>query len=83
VVHLAARAEPAFPADPKVLERVVARAFSQRRKMLRAALRGLAPDIEDRLMAAGIAPTARAEEIGLDRFCALARNLADEGMPEG
>jgi 16S rRNA (adenine1518-N6/adenine1519-N6)-dimethyltransferase len=83
VVHLAARPEPAFPADAKVLERVVATAFNQRRKMLRAALRGLAPDIEDRLMAAGIAPTARAEEIGLDRFCALARNLADEGMPEG
>ncbi len=76
VVHLAARAEPAFPADPKVLERVVATAFNQRRKMLRAALRGLAPDIEDRLLAAGIAPTARAEEIGLEQFCTLARDLA-------
>ena len=76
VVHLAARPEPAFPADPAVLERVVAAAFNQRRKMLRAALRGLAPDIEDRLTAAGIAPTQRAEEIGLEQFCALARRLA-------
>jgi 16S rRNA (adenine1518-N6/adenine1519-N6)-dimethyltransferase len=76
VVHLAARAEPAFPADRAVLERVVATAFNQRRKMLRAALRGLAPDIEDRLLAAGIAPTARAEEIGLEQFCTLARTLA-------
>jgi 16S rRNA (adenine1518-N6/adenine1519-N6)-dimethyltransferase len=76
VVHLAARAEPAYPADPGVLERVVAAAFNQRRKMLRAALRGLAPDIEDRLTAAGITPTQRAEEIGLEQFCALARLLA-------
>jgi 16S rRNA (adenine1518-N6/adenine1519-N6)-dimethyltransferase len=76
VVHLAARPEPAFPADAAVLERVVAAAFNQRRKMLRAALRGLAPDIEDRLIAAGIAPTQRAEEIGVEAFCALARRIA-------
>ena len=76
VVHLTALAAPRFPADPKVLERVVAAAFNQRRKMLRAALRGLAPDIEAHLAAAGILPTARAEEIELERFCALARSLA-------
>jgi 16S rRNA (adenine1518-N6/adenine1519-N6)-dimethyltransferase len=73
VVHLTALPAPRFPADPAVLSRVVAMAFNQRRKMLRAALRGLAPDIEDRLAAAGIAPTARAEEIGLEAFCRLAR----------
>jgi 16S rRNA (adenine1518-N6/adenine1519-N6)-dimethyltransferase len=44
--------------------------------MLRASLRGLAPDIEDRLRAVGIDPTARAEEISLEGFCALARALA-------
>ena len=48
--------------------------------MLRSALKGLAPDIEDRLRAVGIPPTARAEEIDLERFCALARALAD-GSP--
>ncbi len=79
VVHLAALPEPRFPADPKVLERVVAAAFNQRRKMLRAALRGLAPDIEDRLRAAGISPTDRAEQVPLEGFCALARALKDEG----
>jgi len=73
VVHLTARAAPRFPADPKILERVVAKAFNQRRKMLRAALKGAAPDIEDRLIAAGIAPTDRAETVDLERFCALAR----------
>lgn len=73
VVHLTALDAPRYPADPKVLERVVAKAFNQRRKMLRAALKGAAPDIEDRLIAAGIAPTDRAETVDLERFCALAR----------
>ncbi|SFA73264.1 dimethyladenosine transferase [Poseidonocella pacifica] len=76
VVHLTALPAPRFEADAKVLERVVAMAFNQRRKMLRAALKGLAPDIEDRLRSVGIAPTARAEEIPLEGFCALARNVA-------
>ena len=75
VVHLKARPEPLYPANARTLTRVVAAAFNQRRKMLRAALRGVAPDIEDRLLAAGIAPTARAEEIPLEGFCALAREL--------
>ncbi|WP_373356933.1 16S rRNA (adenine(1518)-N(6)/adenine(1519)-N(6))-dimethyltransferase RsmA [Pseudoroseicyclus sp. CXY001] len=73
VVHLTALPEPHFPAEPAKLERVVAMAFNQRRKMLRAALKGLGPDVEDKLVAAGIPPTARAEEIELERFCALAR----------
>jgi 16S rRNA (adenine1518-N6/adenine1519-N6)-dimethyltransferase len=75
VVHLTALPEPRYPADPKILEQVVARAFNQRRKMLRAALKGAAPDIEDRLLAAGIAPTDRAETVDLERFCALARRM--------
>ncbi|MWD26117.1 16S rRNA (adenine(1518)-N(6)/adenine(1519)-N(6))-dimethyltransferase RsmA [Aquicoccus sp. SCR17] len=75
VVHLTALPEPRYPADPKVLERVVATAFNQRRKMLRASLKGLAPDIEDRLRACGIAPTDRAEQISLEGFCALARQM--------
>jgi 16S rRNA (adenine1518-N6/adenine1519-N6)-dimethyltransferase len=76
VVHLTALPEPRYPANPKVLERVVAMAFNQRRKMLRAALKGLGPDIEDRLVAAGIAPTERAETVSLEQFCALARAVA-------
>lgn len=75
VVHLIALPEPRFPASAKTLQRVTATAFNQRRKMLRASLRGLSPDIEDLLNDAGIPPTARAEEIDLERFCALARGL--------
>ncbi|OAN75396.1 16S rRNA (adenine(1518)-N(6)/adenine(1519)-N(6))-dimethyltransferase [Sulfitobacter sp. EhC04] len=76
VVHLTALAEPRFPADAAVLNRVVAMAFNQRRKMLRSALKGIAPDIEDVLNAAGIAPTERAEQVPLEGFCALAREVA-------
>ncbi|WP_413718806.1 16S rRNA (adenine(1518)-N(6)/adenine(1519)-N(6))-dimethyltransferase RsmA [Silicimonas sp. MF1-12-2] len=75
VVHLQALPEPRFPADARLLQAVVAQAFNQRRKMLRASLKGLRPDIEDRLLAAGIQPTDRAETVDLERFCALARNL--------
>ncbi|WP_170390353.1 16S rRNA (adenine(1518)-N(6)/adenine(1519)-N(6))-dimethyltransferase RsmA [Ruegeria arenilitoris] len=75
VVHLTALPEPRFPADAGILSRVVAAAFNQRRKMLRASLKGMAPDIEDRLNAAGIKPTDRAEQISLEAFCALAREI--------
>ena len=76
VVHFTALPAPRFPADPKVLERVIAMAFNQRRKMLRSALKGLGPDIEDRLVAAGLKPTERAEQVPLEGFCALAREVA-------
>ena len=75
VVHLVALPQPRFPAPAKTLERVVATAFNQRRKMLRSALKTLDPTIESRLERLGIAPTARAEEIGLEAFCALARDF--------
>jgi 16S rRNA (adenine1518-N6/adenine1519-N6)-dimethyltransferase len=76
VVHLTALPAPRFPADAAILSRTIAAAFNQRRKMLRAALKGVAPDIEDRLRAAGLRPTDRAEQIPLEGFCALARELA-------
>ncbi len=74
VVHLKARPEPLYPADPKILRDLVARSFQQRRKMLRASLKSY-PDIETKLERAGIDPKARAETIDLERFCALARAL--------
>ena len=75
VVHLDALPEPRYPANPATLSRIVAAAFNQRRKMLRAALKGTAPDIEDRLIAAGIKPTERAEQVSIEAFCALAREV--------
>jgi 16S rRNA (adenine1518-N6/adenine1519-N6)-dimethyltransferase len=75
VVHLTALPAPRFPADPGVLNKVVAAAFNQRRKMLRSALKSVSPEIEDHLNAVGIKPTERAEQVGLEEFCALARSL--------
>ena len=75
VVHLTALPAPRFEADAATLNRVVAAAFNQRRKMLRSALKSLDPAIEDHLNAVGIKPTERAEQVGLEEFCALARSL--------
>jgi 16S rRNA (adenine1518-N6/adenine1519-N6)-dimethyltransferase len=76
VVHLTALAEPRYPADAAILSRIVAMGFNQRRKMLRAALKGLVPDLEAVLEAAGIKPTDRAETVPLENWCALARAVA-------
>ncbi len=64
--------EPSFAA----MERVVAAAFGQRRKMLRAALRSLVPDPLALLETAEIEPTARAEELDVAAFTRLARAWA-------
>tara|TARA_B100000787_G_C16178523_1_gene290415 strand:- start:423 stop:1265 length:843 start_codon:yes stop_codon:yes gene_type:complete len=72
VVHIERLEKPRFSADGKVLERVVATAFNQRRKMLRVSLKSLSNDIENILDSVDINPTQRAEEINLEKFCALA-----------
>lgn len=76
VVKLTPRDRPLAQADPDILEEVVAAAFGQRRKMLRAALKGVFADPQAVLTAAGIAPQARAETVSIEGFCALARELA-------
>lgn len=78
VVTLRPFAAPAYPADQAVLEKVVAAAFGQRRKMLRASLKPLGKPTEDMLEKAGITPTRRAEELTVEEFCALARVYADQ-----
>jgi 16S rRNA (adenine1518-N6/adenine1519-N6)-dimethyltransferase len=70
---------PRFPADAAVLSRVVGLAFGQRRKMLRASLRALGPDVEDLLSKACIPPTERAEQVSLEGFCRLSRLVAERG----
>ncbi len=78
VVTLRPRETPLYPADQEVLEKVVAAAFGQRRKMLRASLKPLGKPAEEMLEKAGIAPTRRAEELTTQEFCALARVYADQ-----
>ncbi|MBK8175018.1 MAG: 16S rRNA (adenine(1518)-N(6)/adenine(1519)-N(6))-dimethyltransferase RsmA [Rhodospirillales bacterium] len=75
VVTLIPRPEPLAPANFAALERVTAAAFGQRRKMLRGSLKPLGLDPA----AVGVDPTRRAEELGVEEFCALARLLAEKG----
>ena len=75
VVRLVPRAAPLAPADPALLERVTAAAFGQRRKMLRQSLKPFGGEALCR--AAGVEPTARAEELSIEQFAALARALAE------
>ena len=75
VVRLVPRAAP-LPCDAQALQRVTEAAFGQRRKMLRQSLKTLGRDPLALLEAAGIAPTARAEEIPVAGFAALARAFA-------
>jgi len=74
VVELRPRPAP-LAADRRTLERVTAAAFGQRRKMLRHSLRALGGDPAALLEAAGIVGTARAEELTIAEFCALAAAL--------
>ena len=76
VVQIEPLAAPRFPADPEVLSRIVALAFGQRRKMLRASLRPLGGDVAALLLKAGIPPTERAEQVSIEGFCRLARVYA-------
>ena len=76
VVHLVPLAAPRYPAAAGVFSAVVAAAFNQRRKMLRASLKGLHPDIESVLRGVDIDPTQRAEQIDLEHFAALARAIS-------
>jgi 16S rRNA (adenine1518-N6/adenine1519-N6)-dimethyltransferase len=76
VVTLRPRPEPLAPAEFGAIEKVTAAAFGQRRKMLRGSLKTLGGDAEALCIAAGVEPTARAEELEIAQFCALARLVA-------
>jgi 16S rRNA (adenine1518-N6/adenine1519-N6)-dimethyltransferase len=77
VVHLVPREEP-LPCPVRALEAVTQAAFGQRRKMLRQSLKGVFRDPSATLESVGVAPTARAEEIGIPGFAALAQALDAE-----
>ncbi len=79
VVNFRPRPEPLAPANQKILETVTAAAFGQRRKMLRASLKSLGVDGEALCRAAALDPTARAETVSVEEFCALARELEASG----
>lgn len=74
VVRLTPLPRPRFDVDLHTLEAVLRQSFGQRRKMLRASLRGV---LEDSTIAAlGIDPTRRPETLTTEEFCRLANALA-------
>ena len=75
VVHFEALNEPKFPAEVDKLEFVVSKAFNQRRKMLRGALKGHFTNVEEGLFSIGVLPTKRAENITVQEFCAMSQIL--------
>jgi 16S rRNA (adenine1518-N6/adenine1519-N6)-dimethyltransferase len=74
VVRLIPRPSP-LPCTRTTLERITAAAFGQRRKMLRQSLRSLGVDPAPLLATAEIDPAARAEDIPVAGFVALANAL--------
>jgi 16S rRNA (adenine1518-N6/adenine1519-N6)-dimethyltransferase len=75
LVRIVPRPAP-LACERTLLERVTRAAFGQRRKMLRQSLRPLGADMPDLIAQAGLDPTARAEDISVAGFVALARALA-------
>ena len=74
LVSLTPRSDP-LRCDRGALERVTEAAFGQRRKMLRQSLKSLGGAAL--LESAGLEPTARAEDVPIAGFVALARALID------
>ena len=75
VVHFEALNEPKFPAEVDKLEFVVSKAFNQRRKMLRGALKGHFINVEEGLFSIGVLPTKRAENITVQEYCSMSQIL--------
>jgi 16S rRNA (adenine1518-N6/adenine1519-N6)-dimethyltransferase len=81
LLRVVPRAAP-LACDRRLLEMVTQAAFGQRRKMLRQSLRALGADTAGLIGAAGLNPTARAEDIAVEGFVALARALAASRLHE-
>lgn len=76
IVQLVPRPQP-LPCSLAALEAVTQAAFGQRRKMLRQSLKGLGVEPAALLAQAGLPETARAEEIPVEGFVALANAMAE------
>ena len=79
LVEVVRRQRPAVDADPDRLFALVRAGFGQRRKMLRRSLAGLLD--EGAIKAAGVDPTERAEQLGLEQWAALVGATAPS-LPE-
>ena len=74
------RAAPFVTGDPATFARIVAAAFSKRRKTLRNSLHGLLSP--QQIVAAGVDPGARAETLSAAQFGALTLQAQDATRPD-
>ncbi|MDE3017076.1 MAG: 16S rRNA (adenine(1518)-N(6)/adenine(1519)-N(6))-dimethyltransferase RsmA [Pseudomonadota bacterium] len=83
VITLTPRGKPLVDVSKDALEKVVAKAFGQRRKMLRQALRGMAAPADVLLEKAGIDGTLRAEQLDVMTLGRLAQCHAELAAVSG
>lgn len=74
VVTLTPREKPLYPVSKNALEKVVAAAFGNRRKMLRSSLKSLGIAADELLQKSGIDGSLRAEVLSVAEFCKLAQH---------
>lgn len=79
LVEFLPREEPAPAGGAARLEALTAAAFGQRRKMLRASLKGM-PGALEALASLGIDASLRAEQISVGDFCAIAERIGGQGL---
>jgi 16S rRNA (adenine1518-N6/adenine1519-N6)-dimethyltransferase len=79
VLQMTPLENPRFPARLADLEAITAAGFGQRRKMLRKSLKSLSSKADEIIEKAGVNGQARAEELSLEQFCALARAYRELG----
>jgi 16S rRNA (adenine1518-N6/adenine1519-N6)-dimethyltransferase len=75
IVQIIPREKPLADVEFSKLEKVVAAAFNQRRKMLRSSLKSIFENVEEVLNNCGIKPEKRAEELTIEEFCKIAKQL--------
>jgi 16S rRNA (adenine1518-N6/adenine1519-N6)-dimethyltransferase len=64
--------------DFSILEKVVATAFNQRRKMIKTSLKPIFPDPEKILLKCNIKPDSRPEQLSIDDFCKISKYLTNK-----
>ncbi len=75
IVQIIPREKPLANVEFKKLEKVVAAAFNQRRKMIKSSLKSILKNPEEILKEAGINPELRAENLTIEEFCKIATRL--------
>ncbi len=75
IVEIIPRDKPLFDVEFKKLEKLVAAAFSQRRKMIKSSLKSTFKNPEEILVEVDIKPDLRAEKLTIEDFCKLAAKL--------